>query len=65
MDLPVASKDYWVVKSRVEILWPNCSGKLRELLQNEYFTVKADVEEAEREQTIESFLDAQRGDRYQ
>jgi hypothetical protein len=54
-----------VVKSRVEILWPNCSAKLRGLLESEYLTVKAEIEETEREQNIEAYLDAQRDDDYQ
>jgi hypothetical protein len=54
-----------VAKSKVEVLWPNCSGRLRELLESEYLTVKAEIEETEREQNIESYLEAQRDDEYQ
>lgn len=54
-----------VVRSRVEVLWPTCSAKLRDLLESEYLAVRSITEETEREESIQSYLDAQRDDEYQ
>lgn len=52
------------VKARVEAMWPNCSASLRGSLESEYLSVKSEVEEADREENIESYLESLRDDEY-
>jgi hypothetical protein len=52
------------IKTRVEAIWPTCSISLRGSLESEYLSVKSEVEEAEREESIESYLDSMRDDEY-
>jgi hypothetical protein len=52
-------------KSRVEAMWPSCSASLRGLLESEYVSVKGEIEESDREENIESYLESMRDDEYQ
>ena len=50
--------------SRSQAGWPNCSARLRSLLESEYESVKSELLDADREAHLEAYLDAMRDEEY-
>ena len=50
--------------SRAQVVWPNCSAKLRDLLENEYLAVKSELVEADREADLEAYFESMREEEY-
>jgi hypothetical protein len=52
------------LSSRSQAVWPNCSARLRSLLESEHAAVKDELVEADREANLEAYLEAMREEQY-
>lgn len=51
-----------ILTERTQAMWPNCSSRLFELLESEYYSIRHELLESDREADIEAYLDSMRDD---